>query len=201
MNEQAVTDAFREGLGIPLAMAWSADAAQGPEWKGSQNAHASRISAWRRGRKALGEVMGKLGLTDDPIGWEAPGPGLSLAHTDGWAVAVGRVDGGFVGIDLEAADRKVTSGALLRLGTGMEVSDAGGITAGLVLWTALEAVHKARCVEGDLIPGQIRLLPEGPGHGRAEADGKDYRWLALQTERGVVTIAAPMADSVERPAT
>lgn len=196
-----MADAFRAGLGIPLAMAWSADAAQGPEWKGNPNAHARRISAWRRGRKALGEVMGQLGRKEDPTRWAAPGPGLSLAHTEDWAVAVGRLDGGLVGIDLENVDREVSLGALLRLGIGPEVSGAEVVVARLVLWTALEAVHKARCVEGGLIPGQIRLLPEGPGHGRAEADGKDYRWLALQTERGLVTIAAPMADSVERPAT
>jgi len=193
VDEQALTRDFSRRLGVPVLLRWCSEAALGPAWTGSPDAHRVRINAWRRGRAALAEVVAALGRTDD---CGRPGPpdcGLSLAHSGSWAVAAGRRDAHPVGVDLEQPDRVVSEAVLRRMGMLAGETRTLGATDHLVLWTALEAVHKARGTTGGLVPGQIRIEAIHRRAGRAWVAGQAFAWCARKTSRGMVTLAVPLA--------
>ena len=116
-------------------------------------------------------------------------------------MAVGRRDAGPIGVDLELPGRDVSEAVLLRMGVPAEAIRPVGATGHLILWTALEAVHKARGTTSGLVPGQIRLEPADRRAGRAWVSGLAYAWCARQTSRGMITLAVPLGVGAEPSAT
>lgn len=183
----AVATAVSTVLGVRLRLA-AADAPIPPSALtavGRARWHALRARPGRRdwllGRAALRELVGVLGVGEDPSALAFPHPRLSLTHAGGLALAVGveapgpGPDGHVVGvgIDFEPARSSVDPRLDRFFLDGVEQAWVDGLgepeasAARLRLWTVKEALFKANPVNAGTVLAAYRPPSPAARHGPA----------------------------------
>jgi 4'-phosphopantetheinyl transferase len=126
---------------------------------------------------------------------------FNLSHTNG-AVALAVAPGAELGVDIEQADRAVSTEELAteictqpELAALRAMSGADRLEAFMALWTAKEAIVKAEGLGLSLPLTRVRLLPEGDAAEVMAPLGEPVRrwalWCRRPTARHLAALAMP----------
>ncbi|MEB3298513.1 MAG: 4'-phosphopantetheinyl transferase superfamily protein [Candidatus Sericytochromatia bacterium] len=178
-------------LGATVLLAFADNPLEGHSARLESLTHPARILSYRRGRAALANILQRLGRTEDPWSVSFPHPEFSISHTAARAVAAAWPQGKGIGVDLEAADRHVSPGAMRLYLTQDELarhSDAPEETR-LRLWTVKEALYKAHGHNAGLVLSSFSLDDPEAFCGTATSAGRSFRYGSWASESGWLAMA------------
>ncbi len=160
-NESELEEFFSNSLGCKILVSLTNEELDEAELSGGEQQillsmkHESRRSSWLRGRQALRGLLTRLnvvmqsGISYDSSLLIMPNPILSLSHSGDFAIAVARLSGTGIGVDLESP-RIVRDGATrFFLAAASESEWYSSIEQSmrtdelLRLWTTKESLFKA----------------------------------------------------------
>lgn len=155
-----------------------------------------RRESWLKGRSALKKLAAAIGLADDTSAFKFPHPGMSLTHSEAWAVAIGinspKVQG--LGVDLEVKSQPKPEAARKFLNPSEMVwlrrMEAAEHPRHLHrLWTVKEAIFKADPENAGKTLKDFALADPGFTAGKARRGARLFYYASFEVPEGFLSVA------------
>jgi len=155
-----------------------------------------RRESWLKGRAALKRLAAAIGIGDDTSAFKFPHPGISLTHSEAWAVAIGiqspKLAG--LGIDLEvksqpkpeAARKFLNPSELVWLRRMDELEHPRLLHR---LWTVKEAIFKADPDNAGKTLRDFALADPGFTAGKARRGPRLFHYASFEVPDGFLSVA------------
>lgn len=202
IHEESLANALLETFSLPIQACIEKQEVAETRLTPGELADLTRLTAptrresWLKGRAALKRLTAAIGLSDDTSALKFPHPGISLTHSEEWAVAIGvqspKLAG--LGIDLEiksqpkpeAARKFLNPSELVWLRRMDELEHPRLLHR---LWTVKEAIFKADPENAGRTLRDYALADPGFKAGKARRGPRLFHYASFEVPEGFLSVA------------
>lgn len=198
LGEKSLERAIGDGLGIPVAVAVSAEEAGGDTLSPGERARLAELKSekrrrgWLLGRAALKRLLAGLGENGDTSRIVFPTPRFSLTHSGHIAIAAAIPPGAAHGFGVDLELHRAMKPGIEKFFLPEEERRAVDPSMLLRLWTAKEALYKATPFNEEIRMSELLLCDPRARKGDASIRNRpswNFRYVSIEADEGFFSAA------------